>query len=260
MRNILWELKSDKVLEEAKKGNRLDGRSFDEYRKIEIRKGISENADGSARVRLGTTEVVCGVKMVSGEPFPDTPGEGSISVGVELLPLASPVFETGPPNENATELARVVDRGIREAKAVNFEKLCISEGEKVWISFVDIYVMNDAGNLFDASSIAALASLSGARMPKLDDEYKVVKDEFKGELKLERKPLLSTFAKIGNSIFFDPDHAEELAMEARFSLATTEDNYITAFQKGGRGSFSRKEIDECIDTAFKKAKEIRKML
>ncbi len=260
MRNILWELKADKILEELKKGKRVDGRKFDEYRRIEITKKISENADGSARVKIGETDVVCGIKMLPGDPFPDTPDEGTISVGIELLPLASPEFETGPPDENATELARVVDRGIRGAKAVDFTKLCIKKGEKVWVVFVDLYVLNDAGNLFDASSIAALASLHDARIPKLDEDFKIVKGEFQGKLSLDRKPLLSTFAKVGNAILLDPSHAEEKAMEARFSLATTEDSLITAYQKGGRGSFFRKEIDECIDTAFRKAKEIRKML
>ena len=259
MRNILWELKADKVIEETKNGKRLDGRKMDEYRKIGVTRNISENADGSARVKLGETEVVCGIKMLPGDPFPDTPDEGTISVGIELLPLANPVFEQGPPREDATELARVVDRGIREAKAVDFKKLSIDE-EKVWVVYIDLYVLNDSGNLFDASSIAALSSLLETRVPKLDEKYKLVKGEYSGKLAVERKPLLCTFAKIGNSLLLDPGSAEEKAMEARFSLATTEDNYITAYQKGGDGSFLRKDIDECIDIAFKKAKEIRKML
>ena len=260
MQNILWELKADKVMEWAKKGERIDGRKMDEYRKISLQKNISENADGSARVMIGSTDVVCGIKMLAGEPFPDTPDEGTINVGVELLPLANPLFETGPPRENATELAMVVDRGIRKAKTLDFEGLCISKGERVWVVFIDLYVLNDSGNMLDASSIAALAALLETRVPELNDEYKVVYGEYSGRLAVERKPLLSTFAKIGNSLLLDPSLAEENAMEARFSLATTEDNYITAYQKGGGGSFLRKEIDECIETAFKKAKEIRKIL
>ena len=134
-----------------------------------------------------------------GDPFPDTPDEGTISVGAELLPLANPAFETGPPSEEATELARVVDRGIRESKCLDFKKLCIKEKEKVWVAYIDLYILNDAGNLFDACSIAALVSLANAKVPKIDEEYKVVKKEFEGKLSLERKPLLCTFAKVGNA-------------------------------------------------------------
>lgn len=256
---IIWELTSDRVESFLKEGKRLDKRAFDEYRKIEIKTGISKNADGSARVNLGGTEVACGIKSELGTPYPDSQDEGSISVGMELLPLASPSFESGPPSKESVEIARVVDRGIRESKTLDFKKLCIKEGEKVWVVFIDLYALNDNGNLFDASSIAALAALMDARMPKIENE-KIVRGEYEGKFKLERKPLLSTFAKIGNSIVLDPSLAEEKALQGRFSVATTEDDYLTAFQKGNGGGFSVQEIDNCIDIALKKSKEIRKQL
>lgn len=237
----------------------MDKRAFDEYRKIEIKTGISQNADGSARVKIGETEVICGIKSDIGTPYPDSPDEGSISVGMELLPLASPSFESGPPSEESIELARVVDRGIRESHALDFKKLIIKEGEKCWIVFIDLYAINDDGNLFDASSTAALAALLDARTPKIEDE-KIVKGEYSGKFKLERLPLLSTFGKINNFVVLDPNLAEEKALQGRFSVATTEDNYLTAFQKGYGGSFSFSEIDNCIDIALKRSKEIRKQL
>lgn len=256
---VIWELSSEKVASFLKEGKRLDKRAFDEYRKIEIKTGISQNADGSSRVKLGDTEVICGIKSELGTPYPDSPNEGSISVGMELLPMASPSFESGPPRPESIEIARVIDRGIRESSAVDFEKLCIKEGEKVWVVFVDLYAINDGGNLFDASSIAALAALNDARMPKLEDN-KIVRGEYSEKIKLSRKPLLSTFAKIGNSVILDPAIAEEKAQQARFGVATTEDDYMSAFQKGHGGSFTVAEIDNCIDIAFKKAKEIRKLI
>jgi len=259
MQEAIWDLRTDKILAAIKEGKRVDGRNLDEYRKITIQKDISQNADGSARVKLGKTDVVAGVKMVPGTPYPDMPGEGTISVGAEFLPIASPSFESGPPREEAIELARVVDRGIRESKTLDFKSLCIKEGEQVWVVFVDLYMLDDDGNMFDASSIAAMSALLETKMPKLEDN-KIVKGEYHGKLKLARKPLLCTFAKIGESVVLDPMLSEEMAMSARFSCATTEDNYISAFQKGGRGSFTPKEIGECIDTAFKKEKDIRKLL
>jgi exosome complex component RRP42 len=256
---IIWELSSEKVENSLKEGKRLDKRAFDEYRKIAIRQGVSKNADGSAHVNLGGTEVVCGIKSEIGTPYPDSLDEGSISVGMELLPIASPSFESGPPSEESIEIARVVDRGIRESKALDFKKLCIKEGEKVWVVFIDLYALNDNGNLMDASSIAALSALMDARVPKIEDE-KIVRGEYSGKFKLERKPLLSTFAKIGNAVVLDPSLAEEKALQGRFSVASTEDDYLSAFQKGFGGGFSLSEIDNCIETAMKKSKEIRKIL
>ncbi|MBN2067721.1 MAG: exosome complex protein Rrp42 [Candidatus Diapherotrites archaeon] len=259
MEETIWDLRTDKTIAAIKEGKRLDGRKFDEYREVKIVNDISENADGSARVLLGKTDVIAGIKMVPGDPYPDSPDEGTISVGAELLPLASPSFESGPPREEATELARVVDRGIRESKAIDFKKLCIREGELVWIVFIDVYTMNHDGNLFDACSIAALSSLLKTKIPKLEAD-RVVAHEYAGKLALARKPLLSTFAKMANNVVLDPILSEEKAMEARFSCATTEDDCLCAFQKGGGGSFTESEIDNCIDVAFKKAKDIRKLL
>ena len=150
---------------------RLDGRSFTEYRKpFKVETGFTNTAEGSARVILGKTEVLAGVKMEIMEPYPDTQDEGSIMVGAELLPLSNPEFESGPPSIGSIELARVVDRGIRESHMIDTEKLCIKKGEKVWIACIDIYPINDAGNLFDAAALAALAALKDARFPEYDEK------------------------------------------------------------------------------------------
>ncbi|MFH0714634.1 MAG: exosome complex protein Rrp42 [Candidatus Diapherotrites archaeon] len=258
MDGVVWQLRTDKAIQALKNGKRLDGRANDEYRKVQVKSGISENAEASCWLKLGETEVIAGIKMLPKEPFPDTPNEGAISVGAEFLSIASPTFETGPPSEESIELSRVVDRGIRESKCLDLESLCLEEGEKVWNIFVDIYALNDDGNLMDASSLASLIALQQAKIPKLDSEYNIVKDEFKGKLKLHRLPVLSTFAKVGSTIVLDPILVEEKAQTARFSVATTEDNYLSAFQKGMGGSFSLQEINEMIEIALKRGKELRK--
>ena len=140
MESVIWSIKADRIVSLIKEGKRIDGRRLDEYRKISVEKNISDNANGSARVTLGKTEVLVGIKMVPGTPYPDNPNQGTISVGTELLPLASPEFEVGPPREAAIELARVVERGIRESKTIDFMTLCVREGELVWIVFIDTYV------------------------------------------------------------------------------------------------------------------------
>ncbi len=255
----LWDLRVDKIIADLKEGKRFDGRKVDEVRSVVISNNVSENADGSARVKLGETDVIAGVKMIVGEPYPDSPGEGSISIGAELLPVADPEFEVGPPRADAIELARVVDRGIRESKAIDFSDLCIVEGEKVWVAFVDIYVINNDGYLFYACSLAALSALINTRMPKLEDD-KVVHGEYSGKLKVHKKPILNTFGKIGNIVVADPMFLEEKAMSARFSVAIMDDNNISAFQKGLAGSFFVSEIDSAIDVAIRNSKQIRKLL
>jgi exosome complex component RRP42 len=61
-----------------RKGERLDGRAFNEYRELEIEANVvPAKAEGSALVRLGDTSVVAGVKVLVGEPYPDTPDQGA---------------------------------------------------------------------------------------------------------------------------------------------------------------------------------------
>ena len=83
------------ALELLQKGTRIDGRKFDEFRQIDLKTGIIKTAEGSARIRVGETEIIAGVKINTGTPFPDTPDEGIMMVSAEFTPLASPDFEAG---------------------------------------------------------------------------------------------------------------------------------------------------------------------
>ena len=52
----------------------------------------------------------------------------------------------------SVELGRVVERGLRESRAIDTEALCIVAGEKVWSIRVDLHVLDHGGNLTDACS------------------------------------------------------------------------------------------------------------
>jgi len=120
---------------EILEGKRFDNRKPDEFREITIETGVAKNAEGSARVKIGKTEVLVGVKMNIGEPYPDSPDKGNLMTTAELLPLSSPRIQLGRPGIESIELARVIDRGIRESKFIQLDKLCIKKGEKVWNVF-----------------------------------------------------------------------------------------------------------------------------
>ncbi|MCK4367258.1 MAG: exosome complex protein Rrp42 [Thermoplasmata archaeon] len=249
--DVVSELLRDHIYKMAASGKRVDGRAPEEYREIKVRKGYAKNAEGSARINLGKTEVLVGVKMILGEPYPDRPKEGSIVTTMELIPMASPTFEAGPPRENAIELARVVDRGIRESKTVDLGKLCIIEGEKVWIIFIDIHALDYGGNLFDASSFGALAALTNAVVPA----SKINGEDY--PLEVEHHPISITATKIQDVIVFDASLDEDRVADARLTVATDENGHIRAMQKGLKGSFTLDEVDYVVKTAKKLADEIR---
>ena len=261
MSSLLTKVRLKQIEQLIEKGKRLDERGLLDTREIKIEQGIIEKAEGSARVFLGKTQILVGVKVGLGEPFPDTPNEGVLTVNAELVPVASPSFEPGPPDENSIELARVVDRGIRESKCIDNEKLCIEPGKKVFVVFVDIYVLDHSGNLIDASAIAAMAALLNTKMPNYE-----IKD---GELKMKQgyttlplrsHPVTITIGKINNKLITDPTAEEEQVMDSRITFATKEDGTICAIQKGGSGYFTPQQILEASKIALDKAAELRKKL
>ena len=240
---------------------RLDGRKLREYRKpITVEYGVVKTAEGSARVRIGETDVMVGVKLEVGEPYPDTPNEGTIIVGAELLPLSNPEFEPGPPQIQAIELARVVDRGIRESKALDFKKLCITPGEKIWMVVIDICSINDAGNLFDASSLAALAALKDTKFPAFDGVKVDYKNKTDKKPHIEKMPIAVTVIKIGSKFIVDPNTEEEKVVDARLTVSSLENGTLCALQKGGDMPLSAEEISEMLDIGIEKGKELRKYL
>jgi len=254
-------VKQKRIAELIAHGKRLDGRGLNEYRDIQLEVGIIERAEGSARILLGKTEVLVGVKIEAGEPFPDVPNEGVQTVNAELVPLASPTFEPGPPDENSIELARIVDRGIRESKAIALEKLCITPQKKVFVVFIDVYVLNHDGNLIDASAMAALAALLNTKMFK----YEVKNGEIQvkpgyTQLPVVNYPIAVTFAKINDKIVVDPWLEEEQVMDARITITMDKDSKVCAVQKGGYGYFSKEQILEAAKIAKEKSEELRKIV
>ncbi|MCJ2555030.1 MAG: exosome complex protein Rrp42 [Candidatus Thermoplasmatota archaeon] len=256
MVEVVHELTRTHIQHLAEAGKRIDGRGLEEHRPLTVEKGYIESAEGSARVHLGATDLLVGVKMELGSPYADRPDSGVLIVVAELRPGASPTFELGPPKPPAIELARVVDRGIRATNTVDVSKLGIEPGEKVWLLFVDIHILDYEGNLFDAGNYAALAALMNTTIPnatKLGEG----KD---APLEVEHQPISVTAAKIGDAIFIDPSLEEERIAEARLTVVTDEKGHIRAMQKGLTGSFTVDEVNQVVALSQKIGKEIRKTI
>jgi len=242
---------------------RTDGRTLGDFREITVEKGVIKTAEGSAVVTIGKTEVVAGIKMDAATPYPDTPNEGNLVVDAEFVPFANPDFEPGPPTDVSVELARVVDRAIRECHAIDTEKLVIVPKELVWAVHIDIHTINDDGNLQDAASLAAIAALQDCKIPKYDAEKKQIVKELTAvvssgkSLPLQDTPVEVTVHKIGAKLFLDPTVEEEEASDAHVTIASTEDGSLCAMQKGGKGSFTTEELMRAAEMSIEKGKGLR---
>ena len=259
MKNYVVEtIRKAQMVQLLAKGKRMDERGLDQPRELKIETGVIPKANGSARVALGDTQVIAGVKVATGTPFPDTPDKGILMVNGEILPMASPYAEAGPPSPEAIELARVVDRGVRESKMIDLGGLSLIPGKAVVSIFCDFNVMNVDGNLFDAVSYAVVAALKTAKMKK----YAVKGDKVEATeevvpVPVTRTPVSVTMARIGETLVVDPGAEEEASMDMRITITTDDDGSVCASQKGEASTISPAQVLQAVDTSIRVGKAIR---
>jgi exosome complex component RRP42 len=258
---IVENLRKKQMRESVSGGKRLDERGLDETRPIEIEVNVIKKASGSAWVKLGKTEVVAGVKVETGEPFEGLENSGALIITAEVLPIASPHIEPGPPDEETIELARVVDRGVRESEMLDLSKLVLVPGKIVYTIFVDCSIINVDGNLFDATSYAVVAALSSCKLPVFEvKDDKVVDTGRTQEPPITTTPISVTTVKIGDYLLLDPNIEEEACMDARLTITTNSKGSIVAMQKGLKGYFTVDEVKNIAGKARTTGEDIRAKL
>ncbi|KAL6976639.1 hypothetical protein U1Q18_025426 [Sarracenia purpurea var. burkii] len=222
--------------------------------------------DGSAEVQLGQTHVMGFVTSQLVQPYRDRPNEGTMSIYTEFSPMADPLFEAGRPGESSVELARIIDRGLRDSRAVDMESLCVIARKLVWAIRIDLHILDNWGNLVDAANVAALAALSTFRRPECtlagDDGQEVITHppEVREPLPLiiHHLPIAVTFGFLGdeNIVVVDPTHKEESVMGGRMIATLNTNGDVCAIQKAGGVGVMHSVIMQCLRIASVKAADI----
>ena len=122
------------LLNAIKKGHRIDGRNAYDYRHVQIAFGPTR---GHCEARIGETRVLAQATCDLVKP------DGILSFNVDLSPMASPRFDVAQTRESSVELVRLLERTIKESRAVDTESLCVVAGAKVWAIRVDVRALND---------------------------------------------------------------------------------------------------------------------
>ncbi|CAN6232008.1 unnamed protein product [Urochloa humidicola] len=242
---------------------RVDGRHSFDFRTLKITFG---REDGSSEVQLGETHVLCYVSAQLMQPYRDRPNEGTLAIFTEFSPMADPAFEPWRPGESAIELGRVIDRGLRESRAVDMESLCVVAGKHVWSVRVDLHILDNGGNLIDAANIAALAALSTFRRPECtvggdDGQQVIVHDPEVRDpipLTIHHMPIAVTFAYFGegNIVIVDPTYKEEAVMGGRMTATINSNGDMCAIQKAGGEGVMSSVVMQCLRIASVKAADI----
>tara|TARA_B100001564_G_C20606525_1_gene655420 strand:+ start:182 stop:958 length:777 start_codon:yes stop_codon:yes gene_type:complete len=239
----------------AENDERLDGRSRFEGREVTVETGVLSNAEGSARVQMGDTIVLAGVKFQIMTPYPDRPTSGGFMTSAEVRPVSGVHWEAGPPSPEAIELGRVVDRGIRESGCMDMEDLCILPGEKAWQVILDVFALSDDGNLFDAFATAAMAALRTAIIP--GEKFDVGEDR---PLPVSKTPMMCSYHRVGGRYVYDTIRREEIGGAERIHITLGDDNHVHSLQKGLKGAFTAAEFDEIMEHARSRCAELRDLV
>jgi len=260
---VISQIEKDHILFLLEQNKRMDGRGFNDFREVKIETKLVEKAEGSAIVTLGNTKLIVGVKAILGNPFPDTPNTGVITTSAELSPIASPFFESGPPSEAAIELARVTDRAVRESHCLDLSTLCVIPKKSVWILFIDFYILNYDGNLFDAAVLDAVAALATTRIPKVKVVEETEEVEILEEvepLKIDHYPVSVTTFKLDKYNVIDANFKEERVSDARITFGFDEEDHLVSLQKGNFGVYTPEEIKTLVKECLNVSKTLRKEL
>ncbi|KAK3873203.1 hypothetical protein Pcinc_021772 [Petrolisthes cinctipes] len=244
------------IIDGVKLGIRVDGRDRLDYRHLEIETGLVSTANGSARVRLDRTDVLITVKMEMDRPSPDQPNQGRLRFFVNCSANAAPEFEGRGGEDLATTLSAMMDRLYSSPYTLDRSCLCVVPGKHVKVLYVDIEILDCAGNLFDAVSIGVKAALWATHLPRI-----FVTGEDGGELEFEvsdnphdterinvsNAPILITHLRITENLtIVDPTPEEEECGPVQVVVGVTPSGLITALQQLGQGTFTTQTLSAAI--------------
>ncbi|CAO3675600.1 unnamed protein product [Rhizopus microsporus] len=250
---------------------RANGRARLEYRHMILETGLLSQASGSARCRLGDSDVLVGVKVEIGEIEQNQPNQGRIVCNVECSPSASQQFEGRGADEINNSLTMAVDRLFNGPQSgLDLEKLCIIPGQQCWIIYIDAMVMDAAGNLLDCIVMTVRAALYNTRIPKTEIqdlgegeyEFEVMDDVEDAEpiAGWENLPITVTLYKIADRYIIDPTILEELCSQVTLTVGVNRNGSVCSIQKGGNGSIEPSLLTEMIQTATTLAKPMLQQL
>ncbi|XP_052036481.1 exosome complex component RRP43 isoform X1 [Apodemus sylvaticus] len=283
-----------------KENCRPDGRELGEFRTTTVNIGSISTADGSALVRLGNTTVVCGVKAVGllslsllcgstaalgcycyipgfwpllapqpGQEFAappvDAPDKGYVVPNVDLPPLCSSRFRTGPPGEEAQVTSQFIADVIENSQIIKKEDLCISAGKLAWVLYCDLICLDYDGNILDACTFALLAALKNVQLPEvtINEETALAEVNLKKKsyLNVRTNPVATSFAVFDDTLLIvDPTGEEEHLSTGTLTIVTDEEGKLCCLHKPGGSGLTGAKLQDCMSRAVTRHKEVSRLL
>uniref|UniRef100_A0A0C9RSH6 Ribosomal RNA-processing protein 42 n=1 Tax=Wollemia nobilis TaxID=56998 RepID=A0A0C9RSH6_9CONI len=242
---------------------RSDGRGRQDFRSFSIEAGVIPQANGSARVRIGSTDVIATVKADLGKPSSYRPDQGKIEISIECSPTAAPEFERRGGDELSMELSGALQRSLLGGKSgagagIDLTNLKVVEGKFCWDLYIEGLVVSSDGNLLDALGIAIKAALSNTCIPKVEvvpgtspdqqEDIGISDDEF-SHLDTSRVPVIVTLTKVGRHYILDATLEEESQMSSAVSVSVNKLGHVCGLTKRGGAGLDPSIVLDMISVA-----------
>lgn len=222
------------------------------------------SASGSSRFCLANSDVIVGIKPEIDVPSPDKPNEGKIEFFVDCSANASLDFEGRGGEELALEITNCLRIAYSSPHAFDLKSLCILPKHQCWKLYVDILILQCAGNLYDAISLAVKSALYSTRIPRVSSALLdggnvdlVLSDDPNDcdRLNINSVPILLTVCKIGEQCVIDPSVEEEICSTASVVIGVSGE-HITTIKSISGGSLHPDTFDNCIDLAVSTSRKL----
>ena len=153
---------------------------FAQARPTSVVSGLLKHAAGSALVKQGETKVLCAMSIQIGQPSPEQPDHGDVWVSVSTSD-----------HQRSDTIQAWLQRMLDDLLP---SRLCFMTGKACMRIISTVLIMEDAGNILDASLLACMSAWKNTVLPTSDQLI-----ESEGRLAWKDGPVSSVSDKKNNS-------------------------------------------------------------
>jgi ribonuclease PH len=223
--------------------SRIDGRSYDALRPLNIQLGYLAHAEGSALITLGKTTVLCAVSIEDRQPpFLRGTSKGWVTAEYSMLPRST---QTRTPRESVAgriggrthEIQRLIGRSLRAV--VDLKSL----GERTFAIDCDVLIA-DGGT--------RTASITGAYVALVQAVHKLVEDGTYSSFPISFPVAATSVGIVDGHPMLDLCYEEDSRADVDFNVVMTgEGKFVEVQGTAEHGAFGREAMDGLLDLAEK---------
>ena len=221
--------------------SRIDGRRWDEPRKVTITPGYLAFAEGSALIEMGLTKVLCSATLDERvPPFLRGEGKGWVTAEYSMLPRATGVrtpreSNTGQARGRSQEIQRIIGRCLR---AVTDR---VALGERTALLDCDV-IQADGGT--------RTAAVTGAYVALYQALLGLVHSRLLAEIPLDCAVAATSVGLVDGEPLLDMCYGEDVQAQVDFNVAMTDRGELVEIQATAEGRpFSSETVSELITLA-----------